>query len=371
MEASPESLRAAIEDAYPELALVRDAAGETPVYVVGGAVRDLLLGRDRTDLDLAVVGDVAELAARLGGEVVHYERFATATVPLGEHRVDLATARTESYPRPGALPDVEPAPDIESDLRRRDFSINAMAIPLAGPPVLIDPHHGVADLEGGILRLLHDRSIADDPTRAVRAARYAARFALSPEPGTVDQIAAADLETISRDRREAELARLAAEPTAIRGLELLSEWGVVRIDREGLDLARRVDELLTAAPWAGFVPRDRALLAAALGPRSEAAALGAAEPSSPSEGVARARGSDPIAMAVARAAGAEWLDRYLLEWSRVSLEIDGDDLVAAGIPEGPAIGRGLDAALRLKLDGALDGREAELSAALGAAREGG
>jgi tRNA nucleotidyltransferase (CCA-adding enzyme) len=245
-----------------------------------------------------------------------------------------------------------------------------MAIPLTGPALLIDPHEGAADLERGVLRLLHGGSIADDPTRAVRAARYAARFALSPEPGTLGQIEAADLETISRDRRDAELARLAAEPTAVRGLELLSEWGVVRIDRERLDLARRLDELLATAPWAGFVPRDRALLAAALVDQSDERGLDAAEPDSPSEAVARARGSDPIAMAVARADGAEWLDRYLLEWSRVTLEIGGDDLVAAGIPEGPAVGRGLDAALRLKLDGELEGREAELSAALEAAREG-
>src|SRR4051794_31002473 len=88
---------------------VREAAAETPVYLVGGAVRDLLLGRDRTDIDVAVEGDAAELGRRLGGEVRAHERFATATVHVDGVELDLATARSETYPQPGALPVVEPA----------------------------------------------------------------------------------------------------------------------------------------------------------------------------------------------------------------------------------------------------------------------
>src|SRR5215218_5404719 len=110
-----QDLVAAMWRTYPELAAIRDAAAE-PVYLVGGAVRDLLLGRGRADLDLVVVGDAAELAARLGAEPVAHERFGTAKVELEGHEVDVATARTERYARPGALPEVTPAPDIEDDL---------------------------------------------------------------------------------------------------------------------------------------------------------------------------------------------------------------------------------------------------------------
>src|SRR5215212_3511385 len=106
---------------------VREAAGDVPVYLVGGAVRDLLLGRERTDLDIAVEGDAAALGRRLGGDVRAHERFSTAAVILEGLELDLATARSESYAGPGALPDVRPA-TIAEDLARRDFTVNAMAV---------------------------------------------------------------------------------------------------------------------------------------------------------------------------------------------------------------------------------------------------
>src|SRR6476661_6274039 len=127
----PDNLAEAMRDAYPELEAVREIAAG-PVYLVGGAVRDLLLGRGRSDIDLVAVGDAGGLATRLGAETVEHERFATAKVELDGHEIDIATARTETYPSPGALPVVEPAASIEEDLGRRDFTINAMAVPLSG-----------------------------------------------------------------------------------------------------------------------------------------------------------------------------------------------------------------------------------------------
>lgn len=358
----------ALESAYPELDAVREAAGESPVYVVGGAVRDLLLGRGRAELDLVVEGDAASLARGLGAEVVEHDRFGTAKVDLGTHVVDVAAARTETYPRPGALPLVEPADEIEADLARRDFTINAMAIPLQGEPKLIDPHGGRADLEAGLLRVLHPRSFEDDPTRALRAARYAARFGFTLEPGTEALLREADLGTVSADRRQAELLRLAAEPEAARGFGLLAEWGLVEPRAGGFELAGRVAELLSAPPWEGEAPRAEAVLRAALGPAGGEEELAGARPARPSEAVDLARGHEPAELALARAQGAEWLDRYLLEWRPVRLEIDGEDLLAAGIPQGPAVGRGLATALRRKLDGEVSGREQELDVALAAAR---
>lgn len=370
---SGSELGAALAAAYPELAAVRAAATE-PVYVVGGAVRDLLLGRGRADLDLVVEGDAFALAARLGAGPVEHERFGTAKVELGEHELDIAAARSETYATPGALPEVAPAA-LAKDLGRRDFSVNAMAIPLAGEPVLIDLHGGQADLEAGLLRVLHPGSFGDDPTRALRAARYAARLGFGLEPETERLLRATDLGTVSADRRRAELLRLAGEADAVRGFELLVGWGLVSLREseidtgiDGLQLAAAVAELLAEPPWREVAPRPPALLAAALGPAGGETTLAAADPQRPSDAVDLARGRDPVTLVLARALGATWLDRYVGEWHQVALEIDGSDLLAAGVPQGPDLGRGLDAALRRKLDGEIDGREQELAAALEAAR---
>ncbi len=280
-------------------------------------------------------------------------------------------ARSETYARPGALPDVEPAADIETDLARRDFTINAIALPLRGEPEPIDPYGGRADLEAGLLRVLHERSFVDDPTRAIRAARYAARFGFEPEPRTAELLREADLGTVSADRQRAELLRLAGEDEAARGFELLEEWGVIELRHGGVGLASRAVELLDSPPWRDTAPRDRVVLAAVLGPRHSEDELAAARPETPSAAVELARGVDPVELVLARALGAEWLDRWLEEWREVRLEIGGEDLLAAGVPQGPAIGRGLDEALRRKLDGELAGRDEELAAALEAAREAG
>jgi tRNA nucleotidyltransferase (CCA-adding enzyme) len=363
-----DDLDGALRRAYPELDAVR-AASAVPVYLVGGAVRDLLLARGRSDIDLVVVGDAAALGAALGAELVEHERFATAKVRLEGHEVDIAAARSETYPRPGALPEVEPASTVETDLKRRDFTVNAMAIPLAGEPRLIDPCGGRGDLEAGLLRALHPGSFVDDPTRALRAARYAARFGFELEPETGALLRAADLGTVSADRRRADLLRLAAEAEAARGFELLAEWGLAEPRRDGIELARRVGELLARPPWDEVEKREEAVLAAALGPPGGEVELAGARPDRPSAAVELARGRAPVELALARALGADWLDRYLLEWRDVKLEIDGDDLIAAGVAQGPALGRGLGEALRRKLDGEIAGREAELDVALAVARE--
>jgi len=362
-------LGAAIAATFPEAGEIVAAGGGAPVYLVGGAVRDLLLGRERGDLDLVTEGDPAEIAARLGSETTHHRRFSTAKARLGSHQVDIARARTETYPHPGALPEVSPAEGIAEDLARRDFTINAMAIPLspADGAELIDPHGGRDDLEAGVLRVLHSGSFADDPTRALRAARYAARFGFELEPGTAELLASADLATVSEDRRRAELGRIAAEATAPRAFELLGEWGLAVLRPGGAELAAVVSDLLASPPWSGFVEPAPAVLAAALGPPGEEADLAAAEPARPSLAVLAAAGRDPVELALARAMGAEWLDDYAGDWRHVRLEIGGDDLIAAGVPSGPAIGRGLGEALRRKLDGEVHGREQELAAALEAA----
>jgi tRNA nucleotidyltransferase (CCA-adding enzyme) len=355
--------------ALPGIERLRAASADLPAYLVGGVVRDLLLGRDRADMDVAVEGDVAELARRLGGEVRHHERFATATVLVDGLEVDLAATRSETYPRPGALPEVRSA-SLAADLARRDFTVNGMAVPLGGDPELIDPHGGLGDLQRGQLRILHPGSFVDDPTRALRAARYAARYGFTLERHTAELCRRTDLSTVSRDRTDAELRKLAGEREARRAFELLAEWGVLEFEADAVDLAGAVGELTAAEPWGEVAPRAEAVLAAALGRGvDEARELASAEPARPSEAVERARGRSGVELALARALGAEWLDRYVTEWRGVRLEIDGNDLISEGVQEGPAVGRGLGEALRAKLDGEVHGKADELRTALAAARE--
>jgi tRNA nucleotidyltransferase/poly(A) polymerase len=305
-----ESLVEALDRVHPELAAVREVAAE-PVYLVGGAVRDLLLGQGRADIDLVVEGNAVELAARLGADVISHERFATAKVVLDGHEVDIAAARSEVYPHPGALPVVEPAAGVEADLARRDFTINAMAIPLRDEPHLIDPHGGRVDLDAGLIRVLYPGSFRDDPTRALRAARYASRFGFELEPETAALMRETDLSTVSADRRDAELRRLAAEEEAPRGFALLAEWGLVELREGGDELAARVSGLIASEPWREVAPRDRALLRAALGPVGEEWSLAQVHPERPSQAVELVAGRDPVDLVLARALGAEWLDRYL------------------------------------------------------------
>ena len=356
----------ALAASHPELDAVR-AVARQPVYLVGGAVRDLLLGQPRADLDLAVEGEVGALADRLGAITAEHERFGTVKADVEGHEIDLVTLRTETYPQPGALPIVSRAQSVEEDLARRDFTINAMAIPLQGEPRLIDPHGGEKDLAAGLLRVLHDRSFVDDPTRAIRAARYASRFGFALEPRTEELVRRTDLSTVSADRRRAELERLAAEEGAYQGFQLLAEWGVIDLRTGGLRLMETVGELLEQPHWAEEVPRERALVAAALGPPGAEEVLASMWVPKPGEGIELAERRDPVELILARAMGADWLDAYLNAWRKIELEIDGDDLIAAGVEQGPAIGRGLRAARNKKLEGEIHGRDEELAAALAAA----
>jgi tRNA nucleotidyltransferase (CCA-adding enzyme) len=358
-------------EALPGIAAIRAAAGPEPVFLVGGAVRDLLLGRGRADLDVAVEGDPEPIARRLGGDARFHERFGTATVQANGIQVDLARTRAESYPAPGALPSVRAAP-LREDLARRDFSVNAMAIPLAGSAELIDPHGGLSDLSARLLRVLHPGSFVDDPTRAIRAARYSARLGLSLEPETEGLLRAADLGAVSRERIEAELRRLAAEPEPIEALRVLLGWQSIDADP---DLAGDALAVLERDSYAELADRASVLLAAAgvkagrfeapaLDPARELAGAGPGTASALTE---LARGHTGAELVIARALGARWLDDYVSTWRHVRLEIGGADLVVAGVPEGPAVGHGLREALRAKLDGELEGREEELAAALVAA----
>ena len=376
-------------------------SGLAPSYLVGGAVRDLLRGASSVDLDLAVEGDAPatarELALRLGGVAVLHDRFGTATVRAGPLVIDLATTRRERYERPGALPEVEPAP-LAEDLRRRDFSINAMALGLAEDELarLHDPCGGAADLDAGLVRVLHERSFVDDPTRMLRAVRYEKRLGFTIEPGTeqLARAAARDraLDTVSGPRVRDELVDLLSEVEAPAAVARLAELGIDRALHPALaadaDLASRT---VAAAREVG-ADQALALLAAliasapdALDPWLEGLALGAAARDAVRRAAAAAprlasdlrtpmprsrlysllRPEPPEALAVALALGAprEAVLAYVRDLRQVRLEVTGDDLIAAGVAQSPALGRALEETLRRKLDGQVAGREGELALA--------
>lgn len=214
-----------------------------PAYIVGGAVRDWLLGMDAIDdLDFVVEGDAIAFAhalrERRGGAVREYPKFGTATWHDDRVSADLAMARRETYAHPAALPTVSPA-HLEIDLRRRDFTINAMAMRLADGAV-IDPLGGQADLRAGLMRVIHERSFVDDPTRMLRGARYAARFDFDLAPGTSESMVAGlpHFRALSGERVKYDLELIFENHAPERALARLGEWGVFRA--AGIPVPERV-----------------------------------------------------------------------------------------------------------------------------------
>ena len=209
---------------------------DTPLFLVGGGIRDLLREEPLTDLDAAVEGDAirlaSEAAARTGARFKPHRRFGVATLELGGGRIDLATARTEVYSRPGALPKVSPGSIID-DLSRRDFTVNAMALALTGENAgtLLDPLGGEKDLEAGLIRALHLNSFVDDPTRLLRAARYEVRLELSLEKDTESWLGEAvkggALDSVSGDRVRNELGLAFHEPDPLKTLNRFKELGIL------------------------------------------------------------------------------------------------------------------------------------------------
>lgn len=356
------------------------ALAEPGVAVVGGFVRDTLLGVEPREVDVVVEGDAEAFARRIGGSVVTHAAFGTARADRDGWSIDVAATRRESYPRPGALPQVEPAP-LAADLARRDFSANAIAVTLAGGELLAVAG-ALEDLAERRLRVLHDRSFIDDPTRVMRLARYRHRLGFAVESGTAALADAATLETLSGARVTAELRLALLEPDPLAPLADLQGKLPLVVDRALVERALALTPTdadrslvifaatagqIAAADWRASLEltvheRDvlelagrAGLLAAEIAAAGSASALRDALLGIPAEVVA-------IAGALGPAAGAR---RWLEELRGVKLEIGGDDLLAAGVPAGPGLGERLELTLRRKLDGELaPGRAAELASAL-------
>jgi tRNA nucleotidyltransferase (CCA-adding enzyme) len=380
----------------PAGARVIGIVAATPgAWVVGGAARDAQLGREAREFDVLLEGDPAPFLKALGGDIVSHERFGTATATLPETTaagtpvtVDVARARTERYAAPGALPEVTFA-TVAEDLARRDVTVNAIALrpdAAGGPPAVLGADGALEDLEAGVLRVLHDRSFVDDPTRVWRVARYAARLGFTVDPGTAALAARADPGTVSGPRLGSELRLALREPdplAALRAAAALND----RLLVPGLDL----DPPRLPATLALLPPGTRTdlVILAACARGADAAALvrwltdmdfGSAEldivaagsrasthgPLQRAQTAAQiARAARGVPLEVVALAGGDQARRWIDELRHVRLQITGEDLLAAGVPQGPEVGRRLQAALDARLDGRIaEGREAELAVAL-------
>jgi tRNA nucleotidyltransferase (CCA-adding enzyme) len=378
-------------------------------FLVGGLVRDLWRDApvERRDLDVVVEGDgltvARRLARALGGAVVEHARFLTASVETRVFgRIDVATSRSERYEVPGALPRVMPAA-IADDLRRRDFTVNAMAIELgSGEFGLVDPLGGRRDLARRRLRVLHPLSFVEDPTRLFRAARYAVRLGLAPDAVTTRAQALAlrlaPYRALSGQRIAAELERLLDEDDPGAVLARLARAGAVRLIDPGYRFTararRRLGELTEALAWARrrgldadavglaaltiLADRPASGVSAALGRLGLAgaplAALARAHASTmelagqlataaaPSERARQLRGRTPVELVWLWLTGnlevREALDWFAALDARGGA-LSGDDVVALGVPRGPAVARVLADLRDGRLDGALTSRAME------------
>ena len=395
---------------------------ETGAYVVGGLVRDLMLDRDTCDLDVVVEEAVESFAqaaaATLGGEIKARSRFGTVLLVLADGtKLDLATSRSEVYARPGALPDVRFGA-IGADLGRRDFTINAMAMRLNAATfgALLDPHGGREDLEQRVIRVLHEKSFEDDPTRILRAVRFSARLGFTLEDHTRALLLATAhagyLSRVSGERIRNEIELILGEPAPGPSVRILDDWGILRAIVDGWSLPDQWEGIcaemlkpLESQP-AACMAEDRwiALLAAmllavspetrlAIGERlvlgrralrivsqmerfeaADGPALASADPLAASEVRARLDGFEPEILVLASAVGRgspieERIALYLKELRHVRPDLSGDDLRQLGIVEGERIGAILRALLIARLDGTVETRRDELSLARRLARE--
>jgi tRNA nucleotidyltransferase (CCA-adding enzyme) len=378
------------------------------VYLVGGTVRDILLGERSFDVDIAVEGNAIAfarvLAGELSGRLRPHDKFGTAVVLYGDGgRVDVVTARTEFYDAPAALPTVEHA-TIREDLFRRDFTVNAMAVSLKGEDFgrLVDPFGGRRDLEARTVRVLHNLSFIDDPTRIFRAIRYENRYGFAMDGHTV-RLARGCIEMglvgdLSSARLRDELIALLEEGEIGHSILRLGELGADRAihphlaaDEEAVRLLARARQL--AEGYGLGVPAWRiglAVLARRLPPdeiyqwlarlkvrRRDAEHIASTVKMAPllvdklrgtevapAEVVTLADPHAPDAPLLALAlADVPALRHYFDELRDIRLEVSGTDLAELGLGESPRVGEILAELRRRKLNGELDGRESELAAA--------
>ena len=398
---------------------------QTPVYVVGGFVRDLLLKTPNHDIDLVVEGDgigfARAFAGVLGGRVRVHKKFLTSVVIFPgaggkEERVDVATARLEYYESPAALPTVEHS-SIKMDLYRRDFTINALAIRLDCEPMgeIVDFFGGQKDIRDRVIRVLHTLSFVEDPTRCLRAVRFEQRYHFRIGPATEklikNDVSLKLLDKLSPSRLFNEFEHICAEETAILCIRRLHELGILQAIHPQLSINPDRKEMLIRTakvmawyrllyideemrPWLvyflvlcssltyavtlevfrrlGIPP---ALKNEVLGCREKARSLRSslkrltATPGFRVSALCAMLRPLPVEFVLYLMADMEVpetrraLSRYITVWRTEKPGADGSDLKKLGLAPGPAYGVILQRLLEAKLDGTAASPEEQLSLA--------
>ena len=372
------------------------------VYVVGGFVRDLLIGRENLDIDIVVEGNAVNFACQLGkvwgGQVQTHHQFKTATITrLDGLKLDFVSARNETYPSPGALPSVEYGTIVE-DLQRRDFSINALAMRLQPDTFgeLVDCMGGLRDLRAGCIRVLHERSFVDDPTRIFRAIRYEGRYSFQiledDQKRILDAINQGVLNLISGQRIRNEIDHILSEEAAPQMVNRMCDFNLFGVIHPTWKISLNFDVRWTTASqaikWASAsLPKDpintRAILwmtlltvpdsieviSSQLGLENELHtklsaqahlehALNALSASSkPSEvyGLLNRYPLEPLVFAMVQPNQPDWrvekIRNYLTHLRGVQPLITGDDLIRRGLKPSQAFSDLLGKAFAAQLDG--------------------
>ena len=402
----------------------------TPVYVVGGFVRDLLIKTPNHDIDLVAEGDglgyAEALAKKLGGRVRTHSKFLTAAVlfPDGdgvERRVDVATARLEYYESPAAMPTVEHS-SIKMDLYRRDFTINALAIRLDTTPMgqIVDFFGGQRDLKDGVIRVLHTLSFVEDPTRCLRAVRFEQRYGFricqSTEKLIHNAVSLGMLDKLSPARIFNEFRHICDEETALPAIMRLGDLGLLTAMHPQLALnptktriLPKVNKVVTwyrllyieedMKPWLVFllalagtasyadtlaayqrIGGPPALKAYVMGGRERMRTTRQALNKAIRKGTrtsAICRMLKPLPLECLLYLMAETtipevrraISRYLTTWRSMQPDIAGDELRALGLEPGPLYGVILEYLLEAKLDGTADTPERQRALALSLAAQ--
>lgn len=369
-------------------------------YMVGGSVRDLILGLQIRDLDIMVVGATSEfadtVADALGGQVTVRSQFNTFAIDVDGERLDLTMARREVYEYPGALPSISPG-SVADDLARRDFTINAMAVSInaASWGDMHDPFDGQADLRRRSVRVLHPLSFADDATRMFRAVRYASRlgFALEPETERLLRCHIPHLDAISGVRLFHELEHIFCEDKPSAALDLANRLGIMdavlpnlMADTGSLTAVRRLDGALQENRSALIL----ALLAYYAPERQHEALISRLSLDSYRASVVRSvrelkqrmtelsrtdlrrsqihrmlspydhTAIDGCVIATTGTLVSERLRLFLTVLRHEKPILNGNDLMSMGVPQSPRIGELLNLLLNARLDGEIATRQDEV-----------
>lgn len=402
----------------PEIYELLRAAGETAeslnftAYLVGGSVRDMLRGEENLDMDIVIEGDgirfAREFGKRLNARVHPHERFGTAKlITRNGFKLDVASARTEYYESPAALPVVQVS-SIKKDLYRRDFTINTLSVKLNPGEIgkLVDFFGGQRDIKEKTIRVLHNLSFVEDPTRAFRAFRFAERFGFRISRHTENLIKSALkmslFDKLSGSRLYEELLLIFGEKDPVLVIKSLSDFGLLGVIHPNLGLTERLHDLLNSVHdtllWFDLLfteeapekPRiylmalvaelkdnekDEALERIAVPPKVKRHVVGGIreagealrplplkDPALIHEALSRL-GLETLLYAMSLTRSDEKkkeISRYLLELRRTATDITGEDLKHMGIPPGPIYSRLLKDALKEKMRGKLKSREDEI-----------